>query len=803
MTALPAGSATADTGPPADPTAGPPRPHGRTGVLRRWLAEIGLGARLALSGGREGLLRTGLTALGVGLGVAVLLLAVSVPGILDGRHTRGDARDDLHFSDPRPKSDATVLSLPITSLYRDRMVTGRFLRAEGSHPVLPPGVSALPPDGTIVVSPALRDLLAAPEGALLRQRFPQPIAGTIAKEGLSGPGELYFYGTRGDLAYGQNGVMRVAWYGSHSTNDPLSPVLLLLVIVIFVALLMPVAMFVAAATRFGGEQRDRRLAAVRLVGADTWMTRRVASGEAVVSAALGVLLGVGFFLVGRQFAERLELSGTSVFASDIRPSPVLAALIVVAVPLAALAMTLLALRRVVVEPLGVVRRAVSRTRRRIWWRILLPLAGLGLLVPLFGGEAIRLNVWQAAGGVALLLLGVATLLPWLFDRLVAHLGAGGTVSWQIAVRRLQLSSDSALRAVNAIAVAAAGTIALQMLFAAAEARSTTESKQDVNWAQAVTTLTISPQAAARGTADVDAVLRATPGVTGLYSYRRTWVRGEDGLDGKSFEVVVADCETLHRLADLPDCADGDAFAVDPASFTQPGSQDATGTAGRTVILGYRDDADRWTVPQHLRTARERRDAYGMHHDGLLLTPGAAPPVRAGQHIYSYIGLDQANPDAQEHLRNAAMRLGLTTSVSILQWHSVDRTFASIRRGLFAGATVVLVLVGLSLLVGTLEQLRERRRTLAALVAFGTRRRTIALSILWQTAVPVALGLVVAAALGLTLGVTLLRVVAVDVRIDWPSVGVVSAIAAGVVLLVTAASLPPLFRLMRPDGLRFE
>ncbi|MEV8513661.1 ABC transporter permease [Dactylosporangium sp. NPDC051484] len=805
MTALPAGSATRDTGPPARPSAEPPRSHGRPGALRRWLAEIGLGARLALSGGREGLLRTGLTALGVGLGVAVLLLAVSVPGILDGQHTRTDARS-VHFADSPPKSDATVLSLPITSEYRDRLVSGRFLRAEGSHPVLPPGVSALPPDGTILVSPALRDLLAAPEGALLHQRFPQPIAGTIAKEGLSGPSELYFYGTRGDLADGQHSVMRVASYGSHRTSDPLHPVLLLLVVVIFVALLMPVAMFVAAATRFGGEQRDRRLAAVRLVGADTWMTRRVAAGEAVVSAALGVLLGVGFFLVGRQFAERLSLSRTSVFASDIRPSAALAALIVVAVPLAALAMTLLALRRVVVEPLGVVRRAVSRTRRRIWWRILLPLAGLGLLVPLIGERVQRLNVWQAAGGVVLLLLGVAALLPWLFDRLVARLGAGGAVSWQLAVRRLQLSSDSALRAVNAIAVAAAGTIALQMLFATAEASSTRDSEQDVNQVQAVTAVTISPQAAARGTADVGTVLRTTPGVTGLYSYRQDRARVEDAPDTNSFEIVVADCETLRRLADLPGCVEGDAFAVDPASFTRPGNQDATGTAGRTVILGGFDperDGQRWTVPQHLQTARERRDAYGMDHQGLLLTPGAAPPVRADQRIYSYIGLDQANPDAADHLRNAAMGLGLTTSVSILRWRIVDDTFASIRRGLFAGATVVLLLVGLSLLVGTLEQLRERRRTLASLVAFGTRRRTIALSILWQTAVPVVLGLVVAAALGLTLGAVLLRVVAADLLLDWPGVGVVSAIAAGVVLLVTAASLPPLFRLMRPDGLRFE
>ncbi|MGI5242713.1 ABC transporter permease [Dactylosporangium sp. CA-139066] len=784
------------------------RPHGRPGRVRRWTAEIGLGAKLALSGGREGVLRTALTALGVGLGVAVLLLAVAIPGILDGRHTRTDARDDLRFGEPPPRSDSTVLSMPINSTYHDRAVNGRFIRAEGAHPALPPGVPALPPDGSIVVSPALRDLFEQPDGALLRQRFPQPIAGVIGKEGLSGPNELYFYGTRDTLSIDQPGVMRVASYGSTSKGDPLSPVLLLLVTIIFVALLMPVAMFVAAATRFGSEQRDRRLAAVRLVGADTWMTRRVAAGEAVVSAAAGVLIGGVFFLAGRHFAERFELAGISIFASDIRPAPLLAALIVLAVPLAALAMTLLALRRVVVEPLGVVRKATARARRRIWWRLLFPVAGFALLVPLFADKAQRFNVWQATSGMVLLLLGAAALLPWLFDRAVARLGSAGGVSWQIAVRRLQLNSDAAMRAVNAVAVAAAGTIALQMVFAAASDEGVRTSRQDVSRAQAIMTVSLSPAIAARTPADIDSLLHRTTGVTSVHSYRTTWAHVGEGDQERGFEVAVADCETLRLMADLPGCADGDAFVVDPASFAdrQMSGQDATGMSGKTVTLGNNDDdLVEWTVPGGLKTAREHRDPYGMDHDGLLLTPGAAgaPAVRDQQRVYAFVGLDPRTPDADEQLRNAAMGLSPTADVSILSSHTTDKTFASIRRGLYAGATVILVLVGLSLLVGTLEQLRERRRTLAALVAFGTRRGTMALSVLWQTALPIALGLIVAAALGSALGAALLRIVAVEVRLDWPGVAMVSAISAAVVLLVTAASLPALFRLMRPEGLRFE
>ncbi|WP_426504030.1 FtsX-like permease family protein [Dactylosporangium sp. McL0621] len=777
---------------------------------RRWGSEVGLGARLALSGGREGLVRTVLTALGVGLGVAVLLLSVSIPGILDGRHHRIDGRDDMHYSEEAPaRSDTSVLMLPVDNAYHDRSVTGRFLKPEGAHPIVPPGVTALPPDGSIVVSPALRDLFETPEGALLRQRFPQPVAGVIAKQGLSGPNELYFYGTRGSLSEDDPDVRRLTHYGSPSApGDPLSPILLLLVVVIFVVLLMPVAMFVAAATRFGGEQRDRRLAAVRLVGADTWMTRRIAAGEAVVSAALGVVLGAGFFSAGRQFAERFELGSISVYASDIQPSPLLFLAIVVAVPLAALLMTLLALRRVVVEPLGVVRRATARARRRIWWRLLPWAGGLALVLPLIGAKAHRFNVWQAAIGIILLLLGVATMLPWIFDRLVARLGSGGPVSWQIAIRRLQLSHDSALRAVNAVAVAAAGTIALQMLFSAAQAENTRDSAQNVAAAQAVTMVKPSVSVPVHDAAQAEAELRKSPGVTSLHTYRQMVVSMPG--DPKVFEVAVADCDTLRILADLPGCADGDVFVVDPASFSQPGmSDDATAAKGRDVLVGGREDdtaKPTWHVPAQLKTAKERRDPYASYHDGLLVTTGAAPAALTetlDARYYTFIGLDFATPDAVEHLRNAAMRIGPTADVTILSPRDVDTTFASIRRGLFAGATVVLVLVGLSLLVGTVEQLRERRRTLAALVAFGTRRGTMAWSILWQTAVPVALGLVVASVLGLGLGAVLLRIVAVKVRLDWPDVGAVSGIAAAVVLLVTLASLPPLFRLMRPEGLRFE
>lgn len=116
---------------------------------------------------------------------------------------------------------------------------------------------------------------------------------------------------------------------------------------------------------------------------------------------------------------------------------------------------------------------------------------------------------------------------------------------------------------------------------------------------------------------------------------------------------------------------------------------------------------------------------------------------------------------------------------------------------------MLVLIGASLLVGALEQLRERRRVLAVLVAFGARRATVGLSVFWQAAVPVVLGLAVSVVVGAALGALLLSVAEEPVILDWGTIAGMAGAGGAVVLLVTLLSMPALWRLMRPDGLRTE
>src|SRR6185436_17075736 len=128
------------------------------------------------------------------------------------------------------------------------------------------------------------------------------VGGEIGHAGLQGPSELAYY--RGVARVGPTG-RRIARFGSTSRPPPLSPGLLMLAAIALAALLMPVAVFVAVAARFGGEARDRRLAALRLIGADRAATVRVAAGESALGALAGLVVGAFVFLAGRGLIEHV------------------------------------------------------------------------------------------------------------------------------------------------------------------------------------------------------------------------------------------------------------------------------------------------------------------------------------------------------------------------------------------------------------------------------------------------------------------------------------------------------------------
>lgn len=791
-----------------------PSPNG--GTLSGWVRDLGLGVRFAATGGREGWTRTLLTAVGVGLGVALLLVAAAVPAMLSARNDRGYDRDYSWFKDPPPRTAATVLYESADTSFHDDAIRGLLLKADGDRPVLPPGVKTMPAPGEMVVSPALKKLLDQPGSKLLRERLDYRVSGVIGDQGLLGPAELTYYAGSDELvARSQDGstgnATRITHFGrGEAKPEPLGGVLSLLVVIIVVVLLMPVAVFIGTAVRFGGERRDRRLAALRLVGADSRMTRRIAAGEALFGSLLGLVVGTGIFLWVRQFSPDVTLYDISLFPSDITPGPGLTALVMLAVPGAAVAVTLLAMRGIAIEPLGVVRNATPQ-KRRLWWRLLIPLAGLALLAPLFGSvsQDSEINPYQVTAGTVLLLVGLTAVLPWLVESVVGRF-RGGSLPWQLATRRIQLNSSAAARMVSGVTVAVAGAIALQSLFIGVQNDFVKETGEDPDRAQ----LSVSPSVGSGAEAQrVEKAFADTPGIRAVLGV----VQG-DAVQGnaralKSEDVryatlVVGDCATLRELAEVgADCADGDVFLVsDPdgygdMSFAKPGGTLDLNTPATDKYTGTPQP---WRIPADARPAKSRVAPDGSQQWGVLVTPAALDVATLRSPVVRLmLRTAPGSPDAVEHARNTAARIDPALTVYQLRATSEDRKFATIRRGLFIGATATLALIGASLLVSMLEQLRERRRLLAVLVAFGTRRSVLGLSVLWQTALPVALGLALAVVGGAGLAAALRKMVGLGPRVDWASVGAMTGAGAGVVILVTALSLPPLWRMMRPDGLRTE
>ncbi|MER6839647.1 FtsX-like permease family protein [Streptomyces platensis] len=381
---------------------------------------------------------------------------------------------------------------------------------------------------------------------------------------------------------------------------------------------MPVAVFIATAVRFGGERRDRRMAALRLVGTDRRMTRRMAAGEALCGALCGLALGAGLFLLARRFSGRITLWDVNAFPADVVPDPALAALIALVVPLCAVVVTLVALRGVTVEPLGVVRHQTPRSRR----------------------------VWRRLPGAR----------------------RGGATHRKVLDA---FCSTKGVRGVTAV----------------------------------------------------------------LYS---TVSRPGGPAPASATPLTVGDCRGLRELARLDPCRDGDVFIVrDGSGAVGDGTLARTARPGAEVLFHGGPDvprstgrARRWTVPEEARTVTSRTGPAGTAVFGIFATPSAVPvPDLAAPVAEATLTPDPRVPDAAEYAHNTAARLDPAADVRTLRNTERDQEFATVRTGLLVASPVTPALIAASMLVGTLEQLRERRRLLSVLVAFGTGRAQLGWSVL--------------------------------------------------------------------------
>jgi hypothetical protein len=493
----------------------------------------------------------------------------------------------------------------------------------------------------------------------------------------------------------------------------------------------------------------------------------------------------------------VRLFDVSVFTDDVVVAWPLLVLIVLVVPVLAVGSSLVALRRTVIEPLGVVRGG-RLVRRRWWWRVALAVIGVGLLV---GAAWVPIDnifwVGLVAAGASLLLIGVPVLLPFLLERGVSAI-RGGAPSWQLAIRRLQLDSGTPARVVGGVAVVLAGAIALQTIVAATAVRLAvppTAQNADAGVYFVVTDGQLGSQ--------VDNAIRKAGVTRATYPTTSVAVTTANGGFG---DLTILSCAAIEHLSQVG-CQDGDVFSqsdVEPV-FAQ-GAKLTTvleSDTGQTLPKAFGS----WTVPARVRPLTSTSGTYLGSQ--LLVTPRAITGVRLPPPVESrtLVQLDPNQPDAIEHLRNAVAGHPLRTFVEsvapVVELDTEQKAFVNVRTGLLIGSLFTLALAGVSLLVLALEQVRERRRPLAMLSASGVPRAVLARSLLWQIAVPVGIGVVAATATGIALAALVLRITRTHVVLAWADVGVFAVAAVVLVLLVTASTLPALRSAMRLAAMRTE
>lgn len=234
-----------------------------------------LAFRLALAGGWRGM---ALTAIGIALGTAALLLALTIDPAIASRAQRVAWRDPgLLVRAPTPDEVQTRVAI-LDDRFRDTSMTRVVVAGTAPGAPVPPGIPALPGAGEAYVSPALASRIAANPADELGHRF-GTVIGEIGAVALADPSELVaIVGVEPEALPNALGV--ATFDAGHDVPTPQGFLRIALAIGV-VGLLAPIVIFVATATRLTAARRAGRLATVRLAGASPGQARWLAAIEAL------------------------------------------------------------------------------------------------------------------------------------------------------------------------------------------------------------------------------------------------------------------------------------------------------------------------------------------------------------------------------------------------------------------------------------------------------------------------------------------------------------------------------------------
>jgi hypothetical protein len=759
---------------------------------------IRLGLRLSLRSGREALIRLILTTVAVGVGAALLFCVLADYHAFQISNNR-----QCWECTQGPGSNGTVTPTPGAELWQSsadyfegQTIERLDLAALGPHAPLPPGLSRLPGPGQYYASPALAALLRTVPRDELGDRYPGRLAGTIGDKALTGPDELVIFIGYKPATLAAMGAQVVTKIATTPPNQVWTHYFRYAFAVGVLAVLFPMLILIGTATRLAAARREERYAAMRLVGATPRQISVVASIDAMVSALLGVLLGIGIFALVQPALANASLIGTRYFAFDVTPTATDYIGMLVGVPVVSAIAALLSLRRVQISPLGVSRKVTPPPPS--FWRVVPLVVGIGLFV---GGLAITNK--QSIGGPAypgllITMIGLVIAGPWLTAqaaRLFARLVRGP--SPLLAARRLADNPKVAFRTVAGLVLAVfLGTIVAGLL-PAVNATTATPSANGLSNVLLDTFGGGGPGpnglpagVAPRASAKLLSELRAFKGATAYPVYTlpqspqssgQIVVQGGGrgggggGQQGTPYDSIIS-CATLRGLAVLGQCAPGDKAVKVSA-----------------MALLFSDNPTFSTKP----IANASNPAVSDNFSKLNLE---AVLVR----VSNSATLERVRTFLDIHATSAGSNNPPKTYGEAVQ---IRLAYAdTLSRLVYIAVALTLLVAGCSLAVTVGGNLVERKRPFTLLRVSGTPTATLYRVVLLEAILPLAAATVVAA--GVAYGIAVLTVGRMaPAGTPTPTLGHVYFAIMGVGLLISLlvilVTMPVLGRMTGPGNVRFE
>lgn len=278
--------------------------------------------KLVAAGNRWGRLRLAGMAVGIAVGVALLLTLVGAYQGFGPRSERAAtgavAKPNMELTEKSSLGPGRAAAAVMNDHYRQNQYSVLYVAGVKESGLTIPGVSTPPGPGQAVVSPRLKELIdASPDE--LAGRYGRVI-GTISKAGLESPDAIVAVVGMTTSKLAASG-MEAKIVTDFAGVDYASSAYRLIAFIGALATLIPVLLLIAIVTDLGSAQRAERFAALRLIGATPRRVASIAAGEIAVVSGAGTLLGICLYYACIPMFARIKVGSGSFYRSDLLLSP--------------------------------------------------------------------------------------------------------------------------------------------------------------------------------------------------------------------------------------------------------------------------------------------------------------------------------------------------------------------------------------------------------------------------------------------------------------------------------------------------